>query len=66
MCKVLEDMRNESAREGAKIAEEQTTVKHIKEIMTNLKLTVEQAMDALSIPQAKRATYAGLIGKKTL
>ena len=61
MCKVLEDMRNETA----KTTEEQTTVKHIVEIMSNLKLPVEQAMDALSIPQAKRATYAGLIGKKT-
>ena len=32
--------------------------------MRNLKLTVEQAMDALSVPQAQREMYAGLIGKK--
>ena len=32
--------------------------------MTNLKLTVEQAMDALNIPESQRNTYIGLIGKK--
>ena len=56
MCKVMEDMRNDTAR--------QTTVNHIRDIMTNLKLTVEQAMDALNIPESQRSTYIGLIGKK--
>jgi hypothetical protein len=32
--------------------------------MNNLKLTVEQAMDALNVPQAQRDMYAGLIGRK--
>ena len=36
MCKVMEDMRNEAAREGAKKAEQQTTVNHIKDIMDSL------------------------------
>ena len=61
MCKVLEDMRNETA----KTTEEQTTVKYIVEIMSNLKLPVEQAMDALSIPKTQREMYAGLVGTKT-
>jgi hypothetical protein len=61
MCKVMEDMRNESARK----AEEQTTVTHINDIMTKLKYTAEQAMDLLSIPPSQRSTYAGLVGKKT-
>ncbi len=56
MCKVMEDMRNDTAR--------QTTVNHIRDIMTNLKLTVDQAMDALNIPESQRNTYIGLIGKK--
>ena len=43
----------------------QTTATHIKDIMTNLKLTVEQAMDALGIPQSQRGTYADLVGKQT-
>ena len=56
MCKVMEDMRNENAK--------QVMEKSILSIMENLKLTVEQAMDALSVPQAQREMYAGLVGKK--
>ena len=41
--------------------EQQTLAVSIKNLMSNLKLTLEQAMDALSIPQAQRAIYAGLV-----
>ena len=57
MCKVMEDMRNENTK--------QVMVNNIQSIMKNLKLTVEQAMDALSIPQSQRSIYEGLVGKKT-
>ena len=43
---------------------QQTLVSSIKNLMANLKLTLEQAMDALNIPQADRATYAGLVQEK--
>ena len=33
--------------------------------MANLKFTIEQAMDALSIPQKDRDTYIGLVEKMT-
>jgi hypothetical protein len=56
MCKVMEDMRNEEAK--------RTRVIDIENLMKDLKLTVEQAMDALSIPQSQRSTYAGLVGKR--
>lgn len=56
MCKVMEDMRNENTK--------QVMEKSILSIMNNLKLTVEQAMDALNVPQAQRDMYAGLIGRK--
>jgi hypothetical protein len=52
----MEDMRNEEAK--------RTKVIDIENLMKNLKLTVEQAMDALSIPQSQRSTYAGLVGKR--
>ena len=61
MCKVMEDMRNESARK----AEEQTTVTHIRDIMESFGVTIEKAMDSLKILQSQRSTYAGLVGKKT-
>lgn len=41
-------------------------VHNIQSIMKNLKLTVEQAMDALSIPQSQSSIYAGLVSKKTI
>ena len=53
MCKVMEDMRFENTK--------QVMEKNILSIMKNLKLTVEQAMDALSVPQAQREMYAGLV-----
>ena len=56
MCKAMEDMRFENTK--------QVMEKNILSIMKNLKLTVEQAMDALSVPQAQREMYAGLVGKK--
>ena len=56
MCKVVEDMRFEESKK--------TKVIDIENLMRNLKLTVEQAMDALSVPQAQREMYAGLVGKK--
>ncbi|MBQ9564533.1 MAG: hypothetical protein IJU98_02995 [Synergistaceae bacterium] len=40
---------------------QETTVDYIKKMMANLKLTLEQAMDALDIPQLQRQTYAGLV-----
>ena len=56
MCKVMEDMRNESARN--------MMVNNIIQLMSNLKLTIEQAMDALSVPQAQRRLYADLVGRE--
>ncbi len=56
MCKAMEDMRNE--------AEQRRIVIDIQNLMENLKLTVEQAMDALSIPQADRSIYVGMINNK--
>lgn len=58
MCKVMEDMRNETKTKQIII--------DIQNLMINLKFTVEQAMDALSIPENDRAAYAGLIEKKTV
>lgn len=57
MCNVMEDMRNETARK----ASEQTKVLDIKNLMSNLKLTLGQAMDALSIPEKERTVYRGLL-----
>ena len=41
--------------------ERETLASSIKNVMANLKLTLEQAMDALSIPQSQRQIYASLV-----
>ena len=56
MCRMMEDMRNEEAKK--------TKVIDIENLMRNLKLTAEQAMEALSVPQTQREMYAGLVGKR--
>jgi hypothetical protein len=56
MCKVMEDMRNETAKK--------IKIEAIISIMEKLKYTAEQAMDLLNIPQAERATYVGLVEKR--
>lgn len=60
MCRVMEDMRNETAKK----TKEQTTTSHIIDIMEKLKYTAEQAMDLLNIPQAERDIYVGLVEKR--
>ncbi|WP_167541202.1 hypothetical protein [Pseudobutyrivibrio ruminis] len=49
VCKLMEDMKNQKAQE--------TRLDDIQKMMTKLKLTVEQAMDVLDIPQSERMSY---------
>lgn len=51
MCKVMEDMRNEVAQ--------RTVLQNIKNLMETMKLSAEQAMDALKVSETDRAKYAG-------
>jgi hypothetical protein len=61
MCQAMRElMKNEIAEErndAADKAETASKVEDIKNIMKNFKCTVEQAMDALEIPQQKRSKY---------
>ena len=61
MCKVMEDMRNETAKN----ATIQATVNHIRDIMETFGVIIEKAMETLKIPVAQRDMYAGLVAKKT-
>ena len=49
MCKVMEDYANE--------VKEETLIKSIKSIRESLKISAEQAMDALKIPIAEQSQY---------
>ncbi len=48
-----------SNAEAAK--EQETLLTSIRNIMNNLKLSLDQAMEALNIPQGQRSKYANLI-----
>ena len=60
MCKVMEDMRNESAQK----ADEQRLITDIKNVTESFNVSVEKAMESLKIPETMWSMYAGLIGKK--
>ena len=60
----LEAFLEAMAEKRANEREQQTRVLDIRNLMGNLKLTLEQAMDALNIPQADQATYAGLVRER--
>ncbi|MCI9189527.1 MAG: hypothetical protein HFH84_07850 [Lachnospiraceae bacterium] len=49
MCKVLEDMRNEAV--------ERSILQTIRNLMETLKLSAEDAMAAMKIPDAERRKY---------
>ena len=49
MCKAMEDMRNEAI--------ERNTIELLKNLMETMKLTAQQAMDALKVPLDKQKSY---------
>lgn len=49
MCQAMDEWRNELI--------EDTTERNLKNLMESLKLTAEQAMDALLVPQEERSKY---------
>ena len=53
MCEVMEQLRDESIQRGI----DQTRIESIKSIMETLKLTAQQAMDALKIPKDEQGKY---------
>ena len=53
MCEVMEQLRDESIQRGI----DQNRVESIKNIMETLKLTAQQAMDALMIPKGEQGKY---------
>lgn len=61
MRDVLMEIVQEDVDKRVNAKERETTVDYIKKMMANLKLTLEQAMDALDIPQSQRDTYASLV-----
>jgi hypothetical protein len=59
MCKAMEEMKNEAARE----ADTKRVVNDITKMMKNLKVSLEDAMTALEIPTEERAFIKSLLPK---
>ncbi|MDE7477767.1 MAG: Rpn family recombination-promoting nuclease/putative transposase [Lachnospiraceae bacterium] len=55
MCKMMEDMRNETRNETT----ERVILQSIKSLMETMKLTADQAMDALKISDNDKVKYVG-------
>lgn len=55
MCKIIEDMRNETRDETT----ERVILQSIKSLMETMKLTADQAMDALKVSDNDKVKYAG-------
>ena len=71
MCNLSEDVEQrgiakgfaQGMAQGIAQGKEEGTLWHIQSLMRTLKLTVEQAMDALQIPKSERAKYVELLNK---
>lgn len=69
MCTLFEEIAKEGEARGKAIGEtigetrgeERTTVRNIKSMMETLKLTAEQAMEALKIPTAEQKKYLKML-----
>ena len=69
MCQALyEIMKEDIDKREAKVkadAADENTVSNLKSMMETLKLTSQQAMDALRVPAGKREMYAARLQPKS-
>ena len=61
MCEGLRELMADSKAEGREEGREETTLNSVKNLMETLKLTAEQAMDALKIPDDDRKKYVSML-----
>jgi hypothetical protein len=54
MCKAVEEYGDMRAAEAAEAAAEEQQLESVKNLMDTMKLTLEQAMNALKIPEEDR------------
>ncbi len=59
--KITEDLMASERAEGRAEGQTATMLDNIKNLMVNMKLTAEQAMQALGIPAADRSRYQTML-----
>ena len=57
MCRAFEEVREETRKK----TREQTLLEDIKSLMETLKLTANQAMDALKVPETEQPKYLAML-----
>lgn len=61
MCKAFDDVYQEGRAEGRAEEREALLLHSLRSVMSHLKLTAEQAMEALDVPQEEKKKYLQLI-----
>ena len=61
MCDVLERVERKGIEKGIEKGRESAQLSSIRSLMETLKLSSQQAMDALKIPPADRDKYAAML-----
>ena len=61
MCRAMEEMRAEAAAKAAAEAEQRKAVIDIKNLMANMKWSLEQALSALGIAASEQEKYRKLV-----
>ena len=64
MCNLSDVLEERAMEKGIAEGIMLGVTNNIKQLMVNLKMTAEQAMNALGIPQQEQAEYMKLIGQK--
>ena len=54
MCRAFDEVREQGRERGLEQGRELTQIENIRNLMENLKMTAQQAMDALGIPMAEQ------------
>ena len=61
MCEYLDALEARGVEKGIERGIEKGTILSLKRLMTNLKLTLEQALDALEISEQDKSQYRAMI-----
>lgn len=61
MCKAIEDMREDARNEGIEQGARETLLSNVRSMVKNLKISAQQALDALDVPEAERARIISML-----
>ena len=61
MCQAMDELRAEFKEEGRAEGREQALITDVRNLMTSMKLSMEQAMNALMIPEENRGRIRHLM-----